>query len=118
MKSAARLWICRFLVASMAVVPFAASAGMIATPDAVTMNVTPASRAQLIATVERADVASALKSLGVDMDEARVRVAAMTDQEVGGLAHRLDTLPAGGTTFVWAIAAAVAIAVMILYRYK
>jgi len=118
MKRAAARWICRFLVAATALTPVAAPAGIIATHEAVTMNVAQAQRAQLAGTVERADVAGALQSLGVDADMARMRVAAMTDEEAGTLATSIDTLPAGGTTFVWAIAAAVMIAVAILYRYR
>lgn len=56
-----------------------------------------AQRAQVDQLLTRADVAAALQERGVDMVQARARIAALTDAEVAHLAHTLDTAPAGAT---------------------
>lgn len=76
----------------------AAHAGMIAT-EAVAGQVTQAEasqrRAEVLATLERADVAEALAAKGVNLDDARARVASLTDAEVAHLADTLEHAPAG-----------------------
>lgn len=47
----------------------------------------------------RDDVAQQLSRMGVNADEARQRVAALSDQELAGLSDKLDRLPAGGDIF-------------------
>jgi hypothetical protein len=78
----------------------AAYAGMIAT-DAVAAEASQAStearRAQVLATLNRADVAQALQEKGVDMDAARARVAALSDHELTALAEQIEQAPAGGS---------------------
>ena len=78
----------------------AAHAGMIAT-DAVAAQVTQAEaqsrRANVLATLNRADVAEALAAKGVDMDAARARIASLSDTEVVALADQLDHAPAGAS---------------------
>jgi hypothetical protein len=54
-----------------------------------------AQRAHVNATLDRADVAAALQERGVSIDQARARVAALTDDEVATVAHAIDTAPAG-----------------------
>ncbi len=44
----------------------------------------------------REDVRAQMQSLGVDADSVRERVDAMTDEEIGKLAGRIDQAPAGG----------------------
>ncbi len=56
-----------------------------------------ARRAQVLATLNRADVAQALMDKGVDMDAARARVAALSDDELISFADQLDKAPAGAT---------------------
>lgn len=46
--------------------------------------------------LEREDVRAQMQSLGITADAAQARVDALSDQEVGELAGRLDELPAGG----------------------
>lgn len=53
------------------------------------------SRALLLATLDRTDVAAALTERGVDPDQARERVAALTDAEAARLAEQIDSAPAG-----------------------
>ncbi|MFT3666194.1 PA2779 family protein [Piscinibacter sp.] len=52
-------------------------------------------RAHVEAMLARADVAAALQERGIDLDQAKARVAALTDAEVAHVAHTLDTAPAG-----------------------
>lgn len=54
-------------------------------------------RAHVNEMLERADVAAALQQRGIDMDQARARIAALTDDEVAHLAYTLDTAPAGAS---------------------
>jgi hypothetical protein len=54
-----------------------------------------AQRDHVNATLERADVAAALQERGIDLDQARARVAALTDDEVAHVANTIDTAPAG-----------------------
>ena len=56
-----------------------------------------AERARVNATLERADVAAALAERGVSVDQARARVAALTDDEVAAVAQAIDTAPAGAS---------------------
>lgn len=78
----------------------AAHAGMIAT-DAVAAQVTQAEaqsrRANVLATLNRADVAEALAAKGVDMQAARERIASLSDAEVVALADQLDHAPVGAS---------------------
>jgi hypothetical protein len=56
-----------------------------------------AQRAHVLSYLDRADVAAGLAEKGVSADQARERVAALTDAEVAQLAHTLDTAPAGAS---------------------
>ncbi len=56
-----------------------------------------AQRAQLMAWLDRADMAAALAERGLDVEQARARVAALTDAEVAHVAQTLDTAPAGAS---------------------
>jgi hypothetical protein len=57
-------------------------------------------RAQLLAVLERADVAAALVERGVSVEQARERVAALTDAEAAGLVAEIDRAPAGGNEII------------------
>ena len=54
-----------------------------------------AQRAQVLSYLDRPEVVAGLAERGASADEARSRVAALTDAEVVQLAHTLDTAPAG-----------------------
>jgi len=54
-------------------------------------------RAYVNSMLERADVAQALQERGIDLTQAKARVAALTDAEVAHVAHTLDTAPAGAS---------------------
>ena len=57
-------------------------------------------RARVLAALERADVAAALVEHGVSLDQARSRVAALTDAEAASLAAEIDKAPAGASELV------------------
>ncbi len=54
-------------------------------------------RAHIDATLARADLQIALQERGVDIDQVRARVAAMTDSEAQQLAAQIDQAPAGAS---------------------
>ena len=86
---------CRTLVVSMLALSFqTAGAGMIgaakAAPPAVQQD-----RTMVLDVLARAQTASQLQSMGVDPQQARERVAAMSDQEVTQLAADIRNAPAG-----------------------
>lgn len=79
--------VCRVLVVCMAVLPFQAGAGMVATGEAAaTVRLPVASRAVL---------AERMQALGLGAEFARDRVAALSDPEVAQLSGQLDSVPAG-----------------------
>jgi hypothetical protein len=62
-----------------------------------------AKRQQILATLQRADVAQGLVDRGVDMRAVQARVQALSDDEVQTVAERLDQLPAGGSDIIGTI---------------
>jgi hypothetical protein len=72
-----------------------AHAGMIGTDQAAS-QATQSDRSALLETLSRSDVATQLQSMGVDPAQAKDRVLAMSDEEVGALSQRINALPAGG----------------------
>jgi hypothetical protein len=60
-------------------------------------------RAYVNAMLDRADVAQALQERGIDLAQAKARVAALTDAEVAHVAHTLDTAPAGASDILGTI---------------
>jgi hypothetical protein len=52
-------------------------------------------RARLSATLARADVVQALQARGVSVEQARERVAALSDAEAAHVADQIDQAPAG-----------------------
>jgi len=80
-----------------------AQASMVSTEQVVTAAAAEQNRAKVAATFERADVQAELQKMGISTDDARARVAAMSDAEAASLAHKIDSLPAGGDGIVGAI---------------
>lgn len=72
--------------------PLPASAGIVTT-DQIQSS---AERDRVKDFMVREDVRAQMQSLGVDANAVRERVDAMTDEEVGELAGRIDQMPAGG----------------------
>jgi hypothetical protein len=85
----------RFLACLGFVLAFAApqaNAALISTEEASAAQ----ERERVLALVERPEVAQELQKFGIAPEDAKARVAAMSDAEVRYLAGKLDALPAGG----------------------
>lgn len=96
MKRLITTTLCRLLIVLMAWSPFQlAQASMIGTAQ-ITASQAQSDRDKVLSFLERQDVAGQLQAFGTDAKSAKDRVNAMTDEEVGALAQRVDTLPAGG----------------------
>ncbi|MGD8498833.1 MAG: PA2779 family protein [Chromatiales bacterium] len=76
-----------------------AYAGIMSTTDAIQLERGAIERGQIVTLLDRADVREQLNALGVDPEDAKQRVAAMTDQQVQELNQQLESLPAGSSTF-------------------
>jgi len=62
--------------------------------------------------LDRADVQAQMQGLGVDVNAARARVDALTDEEAAQLADRIDQLPAGADSF-WGVLLAIFVILLI-----
>jgi hypothetical protein len=102
MKQTTR-WMASLLVACISFasgVQTAQAAGLVSTEQVAAsegVKSATAQRQQLNDTLSRADVVAALAERGVSVDQARARVAALTDDEVATVAKTLDTAPAGAS---------------------
>lgn len=86
--------ICRLLIALSIWTPYqVATAGMIASDQSV---VSSDDRAALNAFLARAEVARQLQGIGIDVTNAKARVAALSDAEARALAGQVADAPAGG----------------------
>ncbi|MCL6554949.1 MAG: PA2779 family protein [Burkholderiales bacterium] len=87
----------RFALAVMLLITLplqTAQAGLVTTGDIVREQAND--RQRVAELLDRAEVRAALEARGVDMNEAKKRVAALTDEEVALIAGKLDEVPAGG----------------------
>ena len=89
-----------------------AAAAMIGTQDALATD----SRQSLLTSVQtqlaRADVQQAMINIGVDPEQAAIRVASLDSGELAQLDAQLDSLPAGGS--ILALIGAVFVVLLIL----
>jgi hypothetical protein len=86
-----------FLFACMfALQTSAARADMVPTDKVLSPDKISADRDKVRAFMDRADAQEKLRALGVQADEAKARVDALTDAQVEAIAGRIDKLPAGG----------------------
>ena len=91
-----------------------ARAGLVTTEEVVSGAVADRDRARVAAYLAREDVRSQLRGLGVDPEEARSRVAALTDTEIRRIAGELDRMPAGGDGLGSLVGAAVFVFLVLL----
>lgn len=117
MKSSAIAMICRALIVSLLFVSYQSTAGMIGTDQLRAAPSAQTERVQIQNALARADVASALQTMGVDANAALDRVAMLTDDEARSLAGKLEAVPAGGSSGWW-IAAAVVVALLLWWRWR
>lgn len=80
-----------------------AQAAMIGTEQIAAASAAKAQRDKIAAALGRADVVAELEKQGVSIEDARARVAALTDAEAANLAGKIDSLPAGGDGIVEAL---------------
>jgi hypothetical protein len=83
---------------AMAGMPMARANGLISTEQVAAsqgLRTAEENRAYVMAALDRADVSQALVERGVNLDQARDRVAAMTDAEAELVAAQIDSAPAG-----------------------
>ncbi|MEQ1803075.1 MAG: PA2779 family protein [Gammaproteobacteria bacterium] len=77
-----------------------ASAGVIGTQEYLSAEARAGHLADINAALSRADVQAQLVALGVDPANAATRAAALSDAELAQVADQLQTLPAGGDSFL------------------
>lgn len=106
--------VCRYLAIPLALMIFfeavpigAVHAGLVKTEDVVDKEGAKDGRAKLKAFLDREDVRNQLEAFGVDPEEASMRVANLSDDEVKEISGRIGELPAGeGAAEAFIIAAA------------
>jgi uncharacterized protein DUF6627 len=89
-KFLVKIWITAIIAVAFACLPGAATAEIVSTEQALQQ----ADREQGL--LDRAEAKNGLKTLGVAAADARLRVDAMTPEEVRTVAGGMDTLAAGG----------------------
>ena len=77
-----------------------AQAAMVGTAQALAAEQGTLDRAKLASLLEREDLQRQLKAMGVDIRQARDRVASLTDAEVARINQQIEKLPAGGDSFL------------------
>src|SRR6202521_1099677 len=117
MRAAVFKMICRFLIASLTMMSFTASAGMIGADQLAASSPAQLDRAAVLALLDRPEVVSQLQAQGLDPQVARERVASMSDSEVQALNGQIESLPAGAKSNGWVIAAVVVVAIIIWYLW-
>jgi hypothetical protein len=86
-----------FLAASLLGAQIApVQAAMIGTTQVLAAEQNRLDRDRLASLLEREDLQRQLSALGVDVQDAKDRVAGLTDAEVARISQQIDTLPAGG----------------------
>jgi len=90
-------------------------AAMVGTEQIVQTQATEQERDRIAAFLDQDAVQTQLQRLGVDADEARARVASLTDNEVRMLAGRIGELPAGGDGVSAVISAFVIVFLVLLF---
>jgi hypothetical protein len=74
-----------------------AQAAMVGTAQALAAEQGRLDRNELVSLLEREDLQRQLSALGVDVQHAQERVAALTDAEVARINQQVAELPAGGS---------------------
>jgi hypothetical protein len=96
MNSGSMKIICRMLIVLMVMLPLqTVQAGMIGTDQAVNAAQAQAARGEVNSLLSRTEIAGQLQALGLTAENAKDRVAALTDAEAIKLAGQIDSLPAG-----------------------
>lgn len=101
MNSTFKKLLCRFLAVALITLPFqTGQASMIGT-DQVNAAVTVQAERNLVSSyLSRSQTVNEFQALGLDAQDARDRVASMTDAEISTLAGQIHAVPAGGDGLV------------------
>ena len=91
-----------------------ARAGLIGTETVINSAQGEKSRSRVIAFLDRQEVKDIFVKQGIHPEQAKSRVASLTDQEIAQICKSLDQLPAGGDGFGAVIGAAVLIFLVLL----
>lgn len=110
--------LCRFLIVSLLFVSYQSTAGMIGTDQIRAAPAAHGERMQIVDALSRADVVRTLQSMGVDVNAAKDRVSALTDEEARTLAGKLDSVPAGADGSGWVIVALIAVGLLLWWRWR
>lgn len=94
--------------------PTMAQAQLIGTDAVMTVKAVEENRDKVMAFLDREDVQQAMVAQGVDVSEARKRVASLSEAELAKVAQAMDQLPAGGDGFGAVIGAIVLIFLVLL----
>lgn len=70
-------------------------AAMVSTGEVIQQQQHQLAKGQLLAALERTEVREKLAAMGVDADDAKARVATLTEAELAELNHGINELPAG-----------------------
>lgn len=101
MNSAFKKMLCRFLAVAVITLPFqTGQASMIGTDQVAAAATVQADRNLVSSYLNRSQTISEFQALGLDAQDARDRVASMTDEEVRSLAGQINAAPAGGDVVV------------------
>lgn len=95
MRSSFCRLVSRILIVCMIGLPFQVQAGLVGTDQVVSAAQAAAARDTVAQVLNRTEVTSRLQALGLSAQDAKDRVAALTDQEVAKLAGQIESLPAG-----------------------
>ncbi|MBW2095897.1 MAG: PA2779 family protein [Deltaproteobacteria bacterium] len=91
-----------------------AQAAMVGTETVLNAKVQQTNRARLNAFLDQPKVQAILEARGISPEEARARIACLSDNEVADLAATVDQLPAGGSAVGALIGAGVLIFIVLL----
>src|SRR5678815_468657 len=78
------------------------------------MIATPSDRSALFSVVDRVEIQRQLQAYGISVEQAKARIAAMSDAEASQLAAQIDSLPAGGDALGAVISAALIVFLVLL----
>lgn len=118
MDSSFMKFVSQFLIVTMLALGLplgAANAALIGTEVVATAQQASLDRERVREYFSRQDVQKQLQAFGVNAQNAKDRVAAMTDEEVQKLAGKIDSMPAAGSSSNgWAVALAVLVVILIV----
>src|SRR5262245_32737143 len=101
-----------FLLSSTPLVP--ANAAFVPTNRTIHQETQLSERARVDAYLDREDVRRELQKYGVTADEAKARVAALSDSEIRQITQKMDENPAGGDSLGVILGVALTVFVILL----